>query len=164
MILLIVIAVVCGSLPQANANDRPIIGVLTQEISRVFELMFPGRYDCFIPASYVKWVESGGARVVPIFVGNDAQYYRDIMYRINGVLLPGGNVDRNNNGGYAEAAEHIIRTALEFNTKKDIFPVFGIGLGMDMLLSVTNGVADVTSDCHLDSIAVSLILSKKGKI
>jgi gamma-glutamyl hydrolase len=44
----------------ADFNDRPIIGILSQ----------PGDPApdgaSYIAASYVKWVESAGARVVPI--------------------------------------------------------------------------------------------------
>ena len=43
-------------------NMRPIIGILTQPSPS--ELMQFG--NSYIPASYVKYVESGGARVVPV--------------------------------------------------------------------------------------------------
>lgn len=164
MILLIVFAVVCTLLPETRASDRPIIGVLTQETSRVFELMYQDRYDCFIPASYVKWLESGGARVVPIFIGNEANYYRDMMSKVNGILLPGGSVDKHSTGGFSEAARTIVKFALDMNMKKDIFPVFGIGLGMDMLISTISGAKEINSDCSLDSVSASLILSKKCKM
>jgi hypothetical protein len=46
--------------PVAGLNDRPIIGILSQ----------PGEPapdgSSYIAASYIKWVESAGARVVPI--------------------------------------------------------------------------------------------------
>ncbi|KAF7275319.1 hypothetical protein GWI33_011870, partial [Rhynchophorus ferrugineus] len=64
-------AAVCVCLLMLNAptmaiNDRPIIGILSQE-TYIVRYLFPGRqYDSFISASYVKFLESAGARVVPI--------------------------------------------------------------------------------------------------
>jgi gamma-glutamyl hydrolase len=48
-------------------NDEPIIGVLSQEISYYLEGKYPGQFSSYIAASYVKFVEGGGARVVPIW-------------------------------------------------------------------------------------------------
>lgn len=53
-----------SSLPETNhsrLNNRPLIGILTQRDD-------PARgKDSYIAASYVKFVESAGARAVPIF-------------------------------------------------------------------------------------------------
>lgn len=48
-------------------NDEPMIGVLSQEISYYLDGKYPGEYNSYIAASYVKFVEGGGARVVPIW-------------------------------------------------------------------------------------------------
>ena len=40
-------------------NNRPIIGILNQN--------FDDNKHTYIAASYVKWIESSGARVVPLF-------------------------------------------------------------------------------------------------
>lgn len=68
-----------------QSNDRPLIGVLAEEIS--WALL--ARYEDLQPhshiaASYVKFVEGGGARPVPIWIGRPKEYYRDIMSHING--------------------------------------------------------------------------------
>lgn len=48
-------------------NDRPIIGVLSQEQSFYLHGKYPDEnYTSYIAASYVKDVEASGARVVPI--------------------------------------------------------------------------------------------------
>lgn len=48
-------------------NDRPIIGVLSQEQSYYLHTKYPvENYTSYIAASYVKDVEASGARVVPI--------------------------------------------------------------------------------------------------
>jgi gamma-glutamyl hydrolase len=48
-------------------NNDPMIGVLSQEISYYLDGKYPGQYNSYIAASYVKFVEGGGARVVPIW-------------------------------------------------------------------------------------------------
>lgn len=48
-------------------NESPIIGILSQEVSYALEQLYPGMYGSFIAASYVKFVEGAGARVVPIW-------------------------------------------------------------------------------------------------
>ncbi|KAF4524039.1 hypothetical protein B566_EDAN016021 [Ephemera danica] len=58
-----------GSSNEINAklvNDRPIIGVLTQELSSSLEGVYGENYTSYIAASYVKFLEGAGARVVPI--------------------------------------------------------------------------------------------------
>lgn len=163
MFPLIALAIVCGLIPASSAHDRPVIGVLTQEISHTLDAMYPKQFSSFVPASYVKWIESGGARVVPIWLGQNRDYYVGLMSKINGVLLPGGSVSRNEKGGYAEAARFILEIAAEFNFNRDFFPVFGVGLGMDFMLYQTNNFVDVSSECRLDFLSASLVLSKKGE-
>lgn len=48
-------------------NDAPIIGVLAQEISYELNQNWPGKYKSYIAASYIKFLEGSGARVVPIW-------------------------------------------------------------------------------------------------
>lgn len=51
----------------ATVNERPIIGVLSQEQSFYLHGKYPEEnYTSYIAASYVKDIESAGARVVPI--------------------------------------------------------------------------------------------------
>lgn len=50
-----------------EVNETPIIGVLTQEISYHLNSKWPGEFKSYIAASYVKFVEGGGGRVVPIW-------------------------------------------------------------------------------------------------
>lgn len=48
-------------------NDTPIIGVLAQEISYHLNSKWPDEFKSYIAASYVKFIESGGGRVVPVW-------------------------------------------------------------------------------------------------
>lgn len=73
-----------GTNNTANINGYPIIGILAQETSYALEQVYPGKYKSFIAASYVKFVEGGGARVVPIFIDKPKEYYKGIMKKVNG--------------------------------------------------------------------------------
>jgi hypothetical protein len=44
-------------------------------------------------ASYVKYFESSGARVVPIILGEDWDITYDKLTKLNGVVFPGGDGD-----------------------------------------------------------------------
>ena len=48
-------------------NNEPIIGVLSQEMSFHLRSKYADQYHSYIAASYVKFVEGGGARVVPVW-------------------------------------------------------------------------------------------------
>lgn len=48
-------------------TDAPIIGILAQEIVWPNNKHWQNIYESYIAASYVKFVEGGGARPVPIW-------------------------------------------------------------------------------------------------
>lgn len=48
-------------------TNTPIVGVLAQEIAWHLNQHWPGAYESYIAASYIKFVEGGGARAVPIW-------------------------------------------------------------------------------------------------
>lgn len=49
-----------------SATDSPIIGILSQERFLV-EKYVDEKFDSFIVASYVKFLEGAGARVMPVW-------------------------------------------------------------------------------------------------
>ena len=55
-------------------------------------------YTSYIRASYVKFVESGGARVAPVLIDQSDEYYSTIFRGTNGLLIPGGHVHFNDSG------------------------------------------------------------------
>lgn len=54
-------------LEAVEVNNDPMIGILAEEQSYYLDGKFPGQFSSYIAASYVKFVEGGGARVVPIW-------------------------------------------------------------------------------------------------
>ncbi|XP_064623171.1 gamma-glutamyl hydrolase-like [Lineus longissimus] len=120
--------------------DRlPVIGVLTQKTN------YPTSAELgttFILAQYVKWLQAGGANVVPIRPNQPDSYYEDITSKINGVLFPGGG--RNLRiSGYAKAAKKINQLALEYNDAGSYFPLWGTCLGFQLMNALrTEGMDD----------------------
>lgn len=57
-----------------SANNYPIVGIVTQDK----EIGWPSDLgSTYIAASYVKYVEMSGARVVPIFYNNSVEYLEE---------------------------------------------------------------------------------------
>lgn len=118
-----------------NTNDRPVIGILTQIV--VDEEMKPYG-ETYIPACYVKYIESGGSRVMPIRVIYSTEYYEDIFKKINGLLLIGGAADLETSD-FARVAKIFFNLALKANDAGDFFPIWGTCLGMQQLSVLVAG-------------------------
>ncbi|KAM9223209.1 gamma-glutamyl hydrolase isoform 2-T4 [Leptosomus discolor] len=116
-------------------NERPIVGILSQECHFKKFHRFGSSY---IAASYVKFLESAGARVVPIRLNRSDEEYDKIFHSINGVLFPGGGVDLKTSE-YSRVAKIFYHKALEANDKGDYFPVWGTCLGHEELTYLTSG-------------------------
>merc|ERR550517_574684 len=63
--------------------------------------------------SYVQWVQSGGARVVPVIIGRSRQYYNELFGHLNGLLLPGGSAPLTGGGGYAAVGRIFFQLATQ---------------------------------------------------
>ncbi|RVE58545.1 hypothetical protein OJAV_G00195330 [Oryzias javanicus] len=114
----------------ADRNDRPIIGVLSQKLA--------SNTSSYIAASYVKFLESAGARVVPVLI-----------------LFPGGGVNITSSG-YERAAEIFYQLALEANKNGDFFPVWGTCLGFEELTFLTSRKMQLS---HTNTSAAALPLN-----
>ncbi|XP_063050704.1 gamma-glutamyl hydrolase [Engraulis encrasicolus] len=118
-----------------TVNERPIIGIITMEVSD--DVMRPyGR--TYIPSSYVKYVEAAGARAAPIRLNRTQQEYEKIFMQINGLLFIGGAVDLEKSD-YAITARIFYKLALEANSRGDYFPVWGTCMGLQILTVLVAG-------------------------
>lgn len=128
-------------------GDRPVIGVLAQE-----------KYDSnstYVSASYVKAIEASGARVVPVLVDRDVEYYRDLSTKLNGYVFPGGAADITSDRGYARSGKIIFRLVSDLNARGVSVPILGVCLGMELLGLLTTGV-DLRKPCPVRNEALSL--------
>ena len=90
---------------------------------------FEGKQS-FILQTYVDYIKSAGARVVPIILEDDWEVTKAKLDRINGMLFPGGG----KGGGYDDMGQQIFDYLYEKNEQGTYFPMFGICLGMQKLV------------------------------
>nr|XP_053647521.1 gamma-glutamyl hydrolase A-like [Cherax quadricarinatus] len=116
------------------------------------------KYTSYIAASYVKFLESAGARVVPILTYQDNDYYENLAGSLNGILFPGGITTIDNSSGYGTAGKILYDYVLRANAKGIYLPLWGICLGMIMVtyLSTNNNYWYIP--CHANNVASSLDL------
>ncbi len=106
--------------------ERPVVGILSQPY-------WNDPQQHYIAASYVKWVESGGAISIPIPYDADENLVREIFTQINGILFPGGSAT------LPDSAKWIWELALESNKHGEYFPVWGTCLGFEYLITLNDG-------------------------
>ena len=104
-----------------------------------------GAVGSYIAASYVKFVEAGGARSVPIrFDAPQAELAR-LFRAVNALLLPGGAADvaALSQSAYARAGAFLWAMASDAAVVGDYFPVHGTCLGWEQMavLAARNGSA-----------------------
>ncbi|XP_054863098.1 gamma-glutamyl hydrolase isoform X2 [Amphiprion ocellaris] len=134
----------------AQRNDRPIIGVLAQEVFQP-----KPNQTSYIAASYVKFLEAAGARVVPVMIDQTPEEYKSLFNSINGILYPGGGVSIISSG-YERAAKIFYELAIEANKRGDYFPVWGTCLGFEQLTYLTSGKVTLS---HTNTSGVALPLN-----
>ncbi|XP_019122532.2 gamma-glutamyl hydrolase [Larimichthys crocea] len=140
----------------AKTNDRPIIGVLAQEVYSP-----KPNQSSYIAASYVKFLESAGARVVPVMINQTLEEYKTLFNSINGILYPGGGVSIISSG-YERAAKIFYDLAIEANKRGDYFPVWGTCLGFEQLAYLTSGES-LLSHTNTSGVALPLTFTNEAK-
>jgi len=140
-------------------NNRPIIGILTQRSDTCAKI---GKGNSYIAASYVKYLESGGARVVPIFHNGNASYWKTMFDSINGVLFPGGDVSLDYST-YWEVGSFFYNQSIIAYQKGDIFPIVGHCLGFELLCILTSQDVHILSQRILDGVSIPLNLTSAYK-
>ena len=89
----------CGQIKELQRNERPIVGILAQDLDEnVLDSFGNIKYTSYIRAQYVKFIESGGARVVPVLINQSNDYYHIIFRSTNGLIIPGGHIDFETSG------------------------------------------------------------------
>jgi len=114
-------------LQRGHLNNRPIIAVLAQKEHKELP---PNQ--SYIAASYVKYLESSGARVVPIPHFYTTKQVTEIFKYVNGVFFPGGGVEFFTSQ-YYKHAKTLWDLAIKANDDGEYFPVWGTCMGFEVL-------------------------------
>lgn len=124
----------------AALNNRPVIGILTIPSKTTGH---PSANYSYFPSSYPKYVESAGARVIPIPYDAPFENLTFLLSQVNGVVLTGGGAAKTikdlNTGklvpsNLTKAVIHIVDHVLEANRRGEYFPLMATCLGYEMML------------------------------
>ena len=153
--------VYCGKIISVNVkphntyNNRPIIAVMAQSTKGESFEKFGQSY---IAASYIKFLESSGARVVPIMNDLNEEDTEKLFYSVNGALFPGGGVNLITSG-YARIGKQIFNLAKKSYDAGDYFPVWGTCLGNQFLSILASNDAQLLSRTDSENYTIPLNLS-----
>lgn len=134
----------CSSAPDPNLNDKPIIGILTHPGIGTFDaphsLSYYEKNVSYIAASYVKFAETGGARVIPLIYNEPEERLFQKLELVNGVIFTGGWAKE---GLYYDIVEKIFNKVLEKNDGGEHFPVYAMCLGFEILSMIISQRRDI---------------------
>ena len=104
-------------------------------------------------ASYVKFVEAAGARVVPLILGESENVTFEKLSKLNGVLFPGGE------GNYTEYGAKIIEKIMQYNDEGLVYPVWGTCLGYEtmMIWASSVGTKDIWDSYVVLKVSLPLV-------
>jgi len=131
-------------------NTRPIIGILAQPATQ--DLNGPQ----YIAASYVKWIESGGARVVPIRYGLSLDELSLLFNSLNGLVLPGGGGGFSYTSPFWIQLQQLFSWALQANAKGDYFPIWGTCFGFQLLHILASENLNLLVDTDSENYTIAL--------
>jgi len=154
---LLIALFLCLVLHQAEAGQRPIIGVFSQPTSGTLKT----HGNSYIAASYVKFLEAAGARVVPIHYDSTQADLKQLFNSINGILFPGGATDLDPSTQFYRSAFFLYQLALDANDKGDFFPIQGHCLGFELLHLMTSRNASLLGWVDAENIALPLDFTSK---
>lgn len=82
-------------------------------------------FSSYIMDTYVQYVQSVGARVVPLIQGDTDEINLAKLAKLNGVLFPGGG------GGYFDLGETLFNEIKSKNDNNEFYPALGICEGFE---------------------------------
>lgn len=146
-----------------SSSGGPVVGVITQ-VFRDYKRFVEHR-SLHLPSSYVKWLESAGARILPIMLNQNDSYYEHIFAQTNGLLFPGGDnlLDPNKRTPMLVAARKLYRLAKEANERGEFYPIWGTCLGME-LLTVLSSDNNTLVGCHANDLSLKLEFVDRGEM
>ena len=105
--------------------------MLTQPISSETKRSDPRyeNYTSYIMASYIRALESAGARTVPLIFDGDLEAELAKLEHLNGVFYCGGGAG----GAYDVFGKQVFERAREINDRGTFLPVWGTCLGFENL-------------------------------
>lgn len=82
-------------------------------------------YRSYIMSSNVEFLQSAGARVVPLIRDDPEEVTLEKLSKLDGVLYPGGD------GNYTNFGRFVFEKVLEYNDNGVYYPILGICMGYE---------------------------------
>ncbi|KAL6543326.1 Gamma-glutamyl hydrolase [Orobanche hederae] len=185
-----------GTVPRCPAGDpnlnfRPVIGILSHPGDGASGRLNNASNISYIAASYVKFVESAGARVIPLIFNEPTEVLHEHLQSklnlVNGVIFTGG---RAKSGLYYEVVQSIFKNAfvainewmphqcfpnriavknlrhnvLRKNDAGDHFPLLAICLGFELLTMIVSEDRNILEEFSAKNQASTLQFMNNIKI
>ena len=154
LLLLLLLATTTST---ASTNLRPIIGILTQPTTGSPPIVPFGH--SYLVASYVKWVEAAGARVVPLPYDASTATLTALLQSLNGVLFTGGGLTLAANTTYFQTASFVFDHIIQANKDGEVFPLWGTCQGFQLLSVLVADDHSVLLENAYDSYNLPLALN-----
>ncbi|OAY28824.1 gamma-glutamyl hydrolase 2 isoform X1 [Manihot esculenta] len=119
--------------PDTKLNYRPVIGILSHPGDGASGRLNNAANASYIAASYVKFVESAGARVIPLIYNEPPEVLFEKLNLVNGVLFTGGWAK---SGLYYDIVKAVFKKVLAKNDAGYHFPLYAICLGFELLTMI----------------------------
>lgn len=116
----------------------------------------------YIAASYVKWLEGGGARVVPIPYDASEADLRFLFDRINGIVFTGGGSDLNHTRLY-QTGKLLYDWVLDANSKGDTFHLQATCMGFELICLIASERDDMLTNFDSENISLPLAFTAEIK-
>ncbi|XP_024045489.1 gamma-glutamyl hydrolase 2 isoform X2 [Citrus clementina] len=142
-------------------NNRPVIGILSHPGDGASGRLNNSKNASYIAASYVKFVESAGARVIPLIYNEPEEILFGKLKLVNGVLLTGGWAKK---GLYFQIVEKIFKKILEKNDAGEYFPLYAICLGFELISMIISKDRNILERFNGADQASTLKFIKNSKI
>mmetsp|Transcript_12905 Transcript_12905/g.31026 ORF Transcript_12905/g.31026 Transcript_12905/m.31026 type:complete len:311 (+) Transcript_12905:52-984(+) len=137
------------------AGPFPVVGIFSAPSSSTVPEC--GGNCEYIAASYIKYVESAGARAIPISYYSTNEEIDAVVDQVNGILFPGGGAD------IPDAAQRIVDNALHKAEEGGYFPVWGTCLGFEWLVQAVGGKSALQGGFDAENITLPLDFTDAGK-
>ncbi|KAK4803457.1 hypothetical protein SAY86_003274 [Trapa natans] len=147
--------------PDRKLNFRPVIGILSHPGDGASGRLNNASNASYIAASYVKFVESAGSRVIPLIYNEPPEVLYEKLNMVNGILLTGG---RAKSGLYYETVKVIFKKVLEKNDAGDHFPLYAICLGLELLTMIISKDTDILEEFDATDQASTLDFVRNSSI
>jgi len=143
-------------LAAASATARPIVGILALPVEHAdcitLSLHAPQTSTSCFHSLYVKWLESAGARVVPLPYDLPVDEFDAQLDAINGALITGGETDiKQIDSAYMAATRRLYNRSLALHASGETWPLWGTCMGMQVLSILGANDPDVLLSHAYDS-------------